>query len=126
MKISSIAVVLTAAVATGLAIAATPAPEPITVPDVPVPPDDCFGRTYTCQAVLSFTVGEDGRPSDIAVLESSRSYPCDRALTHSLRGRVYPEQPLPVQVEERLVGYQCIDGRPANNSFKAMPLRGTP
>ncbi len=126
MKSPSIAIALTAAVATGLAIAAAPAPEPTTVPEVPVPPDDCFGRTYTCQAVLSFTVGEDGRPSDIAVLESSRSYPCDRVLIHSVRGRAYPEQPLPVQVEEHLVGYQCNDGRPANNSFKAMPLRGTP
>src|SRR5690606_33559157 len=126
MKILSILVILTVAAATGLAMATTAAPEPIVVPDVPVPPDDCFGRSYTCQAVLSFTVGEDGRASDITVLESSRSYPCDRALIHSLRGRIYPEQPLPVQAEEHLVGYQCIDGRPANNSFKAMPLRGTP
>ncbi len=120
------ALMLIAISTSGLAIAGLATPEPLEVPDVSVPPDDCFGRTYTCQAKLSFTVGEDGSVVDIKVLESSRSYPCDRALIHSLRGRVYPEQPTAMHLEERLVGYHCIDGRPANNSFKAMPLRGTP
>jgi len=120
------AVMLIIVIGSGLAMANSATMEPIPVPEIPVPPDDCFGRTYTCQAKLSFTVGEDGRASDIKVLESSRSYPCDRALIYSLRGRIYPEQVSTVHVEEHLVGYQCIDGRPANNSFKAMPLRGTP
>lgn len=110
----------------GLATSGLATLEPLEVPDVPVPPDDCFGRSYTCQATFSFTVVEDGSVVDIKVLESSRSYPCDRALIHSLRGRVYPVQLTAEHLEERLVGYQCIDGRPANNSFKAMPLRGTP
>ena len=120
------AIILIVSIASGLVVARPAAPEPIDVPEVPVPPDDCFGRTYTCQAKFSFTVGEDGRASDIKVLESSRSYPCDRALIHSLRGRVYLDQLSAVLVEEHIVGYQCIDGRPANNSFKPMPLRGTP
>ncbi|MCD9027901.1 hypothetical protein LDO26_06740 [Luteimonas sp. BDR2-5] len=115
-------IVLIAVIGSGLAMASPATPEPTSVPEVAVPPDDCFGRTYTCQAKLSFTVGEDGRASDIKVLESSRSYPCDRALIYSLRGRTYPELVSTAYVEEHLIGYQCIDGRPANNSFKAMPL----
>lgn len=110
----------------GLATSGPATPDPLEVPEVPVPADDCFGRSYTCQAKLSFTVVEDGSVGDIKVLESSRSYPCDRALIHSLRGRVYPEQLTATELEERLVGYQCINGRPTTNWFKAMPLRGTP
>ena len=120
------ALMLIAIFTSGLAMANPSTPEPLEVLEVPVPPDDCFGRTYTCQAKLSFTVVEDGSVVGIKVLESSRSYPCDRALIHSLRGRVYPELLTAAHLEERLVGYQCINGRPANNSFKAMPLRGTP
>lgn len=116
-------IMLIAFAGTGLARAAA-APEPIAVNDVPVPADDCFGRTYTCQAKLAFTLGTDGRVSDINVLQSSRSYPCDRALIHSVRSRVYRKQATEVRMEEQSLGYQCTNGRPASSSFKATPIRG--
>lgn len=115
-------IMLIAFAGSGLARVAA-APEPIVMPDVPVPDDDCFGRTYTCKARLSFTLGTDGQASDIKVLQSSRSYPCDRALINSVGGRVYRQRATAVRVEEQVFGYQCTNGRPAGTSFKATPIR---
>ena len=98
--------------------------ELLAAPQVAVPPHDCQTRDYMCQATISFLVDVTGHVIDANIMESSRSRPCDRALRASVMGRVYKEIGEPLLVQERVTGYQCINGRPANNSFKPTPLRG--
>ena len=104
--------------------AETSLPKLLHSPPVQVPPDDCFSRDYICEARFSFSVNVDGRVSDVEPLELPRSYPCVRSLIRSISERIYAERPELVRLEEHIVGYQCENGRPANNSFKPTPLRG--
>jgi hypothetical protein len=125
MRYLSIVIALVASLAIGSSQSTDiSALELLQSPPVEIPPDDCFSRDYTCEATFSFSVNTDGRVSDIDPLELPRSYPCVRSLMRSLNGRVYAEQPTKVRLEERIVGYSCVNGRPANNSFKPTPLRG--
>ena len=126
MKHLYISIVLAAASVAGQShSSATSQPKLLHSQPAQVPADDCFSRDYTCEARFSFMVKVDGRVSDVEPIELPRSYPCVRSLIRSISDRVYAAQPEPLHLEEHVVGYQCENGRPANSSFKPMPLRGT-
>lgn len=91
-----------AAPATPIAPAAPVALVPIAVPK-PVLPDTACQQRLSGWVELDFAVLPDGKVADVRVASSQPAGVFDAAAVDAVTGRLYPAQPEPVKLHERLI-----------------------